>query len=172
MFNLKEVAGYPSSKMTDKDYSKTLWMVDRIRMRFDHEVAFADEKKFYRYFGEGDEIRDNEENEIIANSYEDIITLHKKELELLTELQENFDVNNINEILQEYETNIEIIQQTDPNHPVDIFNLLKRMSIVWKSIQQTTKDVNIKALLGQTDLHVKICYITIFLFFHSKFQLY
>ena len=43
---------------------------------------------------------------------------------------------------------VEIVKKSDTNHPIDNFNLLKRISLAWKAIQEKTKDQNIKYILG------------------------
>ena len=51
--------------------------------------------------------------------------------------------------LGEYGESIEIVIDTDPLHPVDSFNLLKRTSLHWPTLQQEIKDHIAKEIIGK-----------------------
>ena len=147
--NCKEVGGYPLAKLTSSaNHRNTLWMVDRIRFRSEHEVVI-NEDGFPRFYGHGD-VKKKEKDQKIAYSYQDIKALYVKEMKIVSKLMEMITENELDDALDAYDASVGIIKQTDINHPVDMFNLLKRMSITWRQIQQKTSDKRIKELLGKT----------------------
>ncbi len=57
----------------------------------------------------------------------------------------------------EYEQSIEIVFRTDPNHPVDNFNLLKRTSIGWVGIKDALEDTKAKEIIGKNFNNIVGC---------------
>ena len=51
--------------------------------------------------------------------------------------------------LGEYGESIEIVIDTDPLHPVDSFNLLKRTSLHWPTLQEEIQDHIAKEIIGK-----------------------
>ena len=51
--------------------------------------------------------------------------------------------------LGEYGESIEIVIDTDPLHPVDSFNLLKRTSLHWPTLQEKIQDHIAKEIIGK-----------------------
>ena len=155
----KEVAGYPTARMTTENYRNTLWTVDRIRFRNEVEVVF-NEEGFPRFYGYGDVKKNSDEkDQKIAYSYEDIKTLYVKEMEVVTKLLNIIQEKELDDMLEKYDTSVEIVKEMDVNHPVDMFNLLRRMSITWKLIQEKTSDKRVKKLLGRFEVFVILSFL-------------
>ena len=148
-YNSKEVAGYPHAKLTSENYRNTLWIVDRIRFRSEHE-SVTNEDAFPRFYGHGDAKNINEKkDQKVAYSYEDMKALYAKELNIVAKLLDIITDKELDNTLVQYDTSVDIIKHIDINHPVDMFNLLKRMSSTWRQIQQKTSDNKIRKLLGK-----------------------
>ena len=73
----------------------------------------------------------------------------KQSPKILVFLFKILDETQLNSIFEEYGFNIKILQESDTNHPVDNFNLVKRISLYWKDIQYKTKDNRIQMILGK-----------------------
>ena len=147
---VKEIAGYSAKVITKENYIKTLWTVDKIRISEDYEAM--DEYHFNTFFGKGNDITEKEKFEYMVLSQDDTKILHNKEQEVVAELLEIFNINYINNMLKVYGFDVKTIIESDVNHPVDIYNILKRTSIVWKDLQSKSKDDRIKKILGMAFL--------------------
>ncbi len=132
--------------MTDSDYMKTVWTVDKIRMRVDYESA--DEISFRKYNGDGHDPEIQPSNLIL--SFEDILACFAKELDIIKEILNTEGKNNFIKLLSEHKIELDTITQSDMSHPVDIFNLYKRLSIFWKEVHQKFKNDNTRKVLGET----------------------
>ena len=138
--------------MTSDDYIKTLWTVDKIRLREDYEIP-AD--SFNQIYGDGDVADDTITTlkfENMALSQEDVQILHDMELSVIEQLLEVLDITDLDRMLGEHGTNIEEVRESDTKHPIDIFNILKRTSKMWKIIQQEVKNDKISKILGEANL--------------------
>ena len=121
-------------------------------MRTDYEVQ---DDVFNQLHGEGDIADDTittEKYENMALSQEDVHILHQKELSILKELSVIMEETDLDELLKQHGSNIEDVRESDTKHPVDIFNILKRTSVMWRSIQQNAKDTRISNILGRENL--------------------
>ena len=101
----------------------------------------------------------DEQDQKIAYSYEDIKTLYVKEMEVVTKLLNIIKEKELDDMLEKYDTSVEIVKEMDVNHPVDMFNLLRRMSITWKLIQEKTSDKRVKKLLGKFKVFVILSFL-------------
>ena len=133
--------------MTDSEYMKTLWTVDKIRMRVDYETS--DEESFRMFNGDGKDIYNHKSIYLIL-SFQDIQICYAKELNIVTEILNTEDIDDFMKLLDIHEIELNTIKQSDMNHPVDIFNLYKRLSIFWKEAQQILKNENLRRLLGES----------------------
>ena len=133
--------------MTDSEYMKTLWTVDKIRMRVDYETS--DEESFRMFNGDGKDIYNHKSINLIL-SFQDIQICYAKELNIVTEILNTEDIDDFMKLLDIHEIELNTIKQSDMNHPVDIFNLYKRLSIFWKEAQQILKNENLRRLLGES----------------------
>ena len=133
--------------MTDSEYMKTLWTVDKIRMRVDYETS--DEVSFRMFNGDGKDIYNHKSINLIL-SFQDIQICYAKELNIVTEILNTEDIDDFMKLLDIHEIELNTIKQSDMNHPVDIFNLYKRLSIFWKEAQQILKNENLRRLLGES----------------------
>ena len=135
--------------MTDSEYMKTLWTVDKIRMRVDYETS--DEESFRMFNGDGKDLYNHKSINIIL-SFQDIQICYAKELNIVTEILNTEDIDDFMKLLDIHEIELNTIKQSDMNHPVDIFNLYKRLSILWKEAQQILKNEIVRRLLGESYL--------------------
>ena len=133
--------------MTDSEYMKTLWTVDKIRMRVDYETS--DEESFRMFNGDGKDIYNHKSINLIL-SFQDIQICYAKELDIVNEILNTEDNDDFIKLLDIHEIELNTITQSDMNHPVDIFNLYKRLSIFWKEAQQILKNENLRRLLGES----------------------
>ncbi len=132
--------------MTDSDYMKTVWTVDKIRMRVDYESV--NEKSFRKFSGDGYD-PDTQPNNLIL-SFEDIQVCFAKELDIIKEISNSEEKNDFIKLLSEHKIELDTITQSDMSHSVDIFNLYKRLSIFWKEVQQKFKNDDTRKVLGET----------------------
>ena len=131
--------------MSDSDYIKTVWTVDKIRMRVDYETS---EEFHFAVNADGHGLADKS-NKVIL-SFNDIQVCYSKELDIVNAILNTEDKNDFINTLGEFKIELDTISQSDMSHPVDIFNLYKRVSIFWKETQQVLKSVSLKRLIGET----------------------
>ncbi len=129
--------------MTDGDYMKTVWTVDKIRMRVDYET---NEEDHFAINGAGHGLADKSK---IILSFNDIQVCYSKELDIVNVILNTEDKNNFFDTLGEFKIELDTITQSDMNHPVDIFNLYKRVSTFWKEAQQRFKSLSVTRLIGE-----------------------
>ena len=130
--------------MSDSDYIKTVWTVDKIRMRVDYETS---EEFHFAVNGDGHGLADKS-NKVIL-SFNDIQVCYSKELDIVNAILSTEDKTDFINTLGEFKIELDTITQSDMSHPVDIFNLYKRVSIFWKETQQILKGVSVKRLIGE-----------------------
>ena len=134
--------------MTDSDYMKTVWTVDKIRMRVDYETI--SETSFRKFNGDGNDPEIQPNNLIL--SFEDIQVCFARELDIIKQISNSEEKNNFIKLLSEYKIELDTITQSDMSHPVDIFNLYKRLSTFWKEVHQTFDNEDTRKVLGETYL--------------------
>ncbi len=136
--------------------------MDKIRISEDYETM--DEFYYNSFFGKGELSDEKELFEYMVLSQDDTKILHNKEIDVIAKLLKILNINDLNDMLNEYGYDVKAILDSDVNHPVDIYNIIKRTSIVWKDLQSKSKDDRFKNILGMAVLVIKLLFFLLFNF--------
>jgi len=146
---MKEVAGLAEEDL-DLYLESTYWTVDLVRIKQDIDLLNSNE--FYELYGPGTtQTRKEDRKANLAFSIEDIGQLHDLEVKLTESILKIISEKQLNQLLGDY--SIEIILKTDPLHPIDIYNLLKRTARAWKSSRNKTDNEAVKREIDSVISH-------------------
>ena len=147
IYKLQTLGGVFIFKDTGSLHAETR-MLPEIRMRVDYETI--NEKSFRKFYGDGHDPEIQPNNLIL--SFEDIQVCFARELDIIKQISNSEEKNNFIKLLSEYKIELDTITQSDMSHPVDIFNLYKRLSTFWKEVHQTFDKDDTRKVLGETYL--------------------